>query len=148
MRGKFILDASALYPLMLALREELFLYLDRLAILDLTVYEVGNALWRECRKGRIKDPLRAASFFERLLKSVERLRVLDIAGVLRLALDRGLTFYDASYAYVAGREKATLVTEDEELRRACPEALNVAKLVELLKEEPSAVDRDREAMHD
>jgi len=40
-----MLDASALYPLLKRLGEKAASLLTKLAILDLTKYELGNALW-------------------------------------------------------------------------------------------------------
>jgi len=44
--ARYLVDASALYPLVLKLREELLDRLPLVAVLDLTVYEVGNAIWK------------------------------------------------------------------------------------------------------
>ena len=41
---EYLLDASALYPLVLKLRDKLLDYLTLMAVLDLTVYEVGNVI--------------------------------------------------------------------------------------------------------
>ena len=46
---KYLLDASALYPLALSLREKLLDYTGLTAVLDPTVYEVGNTVWKEYR---------------------------------------------------------------------------------------------------
>lgn len=46
--------------------------------------------------------------------------VVDHVVVLRLALDTGLTTYDASYLYVARTLGLPLVTFDGRLRRALP----------------------------
>jgi predicted nucleic acid-binding protein len=44
---------------------------------------------------------------------------VDQPRVVRLALDTGLTAYDASYLQVAQRLNLPLVTFDEQLRKAC-----------------------------
>ena len=41
---KYLLDASAIYPLVLRLRERLLLYTELFAVLDLAPYEVGNII--------------------------------------------------------------------------------------------------------
>ena len=63
---KYLLDASALYPLALSLREKLLHYSGLMAVLDLTVYEVGNAVWKEYRRGRIRNPRALAAAFAEL----------------------------------------------------------------------------------
>ncbi len=42
MGAEYLLDASAPYPLVLRLREEFLEYVDRFAVLDLTLHEVGE----------------------------------------------------------------------------------------------------------
>ena len=50
-----MVDASALYPLIINFREKVFTASKKLKILDLTFYEVGNVLWKHYRKGKIKN---------------------------------------------------------------------------------------------
>jgi predicted nucleic acid-binding protein len=73
--AKYLLDASALYPLISKLKEGLLLHRDRFAILDLTIYEVGNAVWRAYRREAIKQPVLVARMFEEVLKGLEKLSV-------------------------------------------------------------------------
>jgi len=107
--AKYLLDASALYPLILKLKEGLLLHRDRFAILDLTIYEVGNAVWRAYRKGAVKQPALVARMFEEVLKGLEKLSVGPVLlEVLDIAAKSGVTFYDASYVYVGFPEAITL----------------------------------------
>ncbi len=126
MNCEYLLDASALYPLLKKLGSRLVLLAERMAVLDLTFYEAGNAAWRETRRGLI-----TREQGERLLSLLYLApfcRVLSIAGhepsVYRLALSEGLTFYDASYLYAARLYNLKLVTEDGDLARY-PEATRV-----------------------
>ncbi|HID06421.1 MAG TPA: PIN domain-containing protein [Armatimonadetes bacterium] len=135
---RYLLDASALYPLVLRLREKVLLYASELAVLDLTAYEVGNALWKEHRRGRLRDVEGAAALFERLLGALEKLRVEDIGGVLKVALERGLTFYDASYVCAAEERGLTLVSDDEAILSRYPKAIRVRELVAEVERRPSA----------
>lgn len=88
-----------------------------LSVLDLTGYEVGNALLR----GRAKaTPDQVATVLEAL---AEICPAISPSGAqMRLAAylaDRhGLTLYDASYAAVAQDRRATLVTLDRDLLNA------------------------------
>lgn len=88
-----------------------------LFVLDLTLYEVGNAAMR----GRAALPARHAQRFLaalRLLAPVcapER-HELDLAATL--AEEHALTFYDATYAAVARVRGAALATLDRELLAA------------------------------
>ena len=85
-----------------------------LSVLDLTAYEVGNALLR----GRASaTPRQVATVLEALAEicpaaqlSVEELRLRT-----QLADRHDLTFYDAAYAAVAKSAKRSLATLDQEL---------------------------------
>ncbi len=129
MLASYLLDTSALYPLVLLLRERVLEAAGRLAVLDLTFYEVGNVIWKEHRRGRVRDPAAAAMMFQEVLAEMEVLSLQGSLGeVEELAVKEGLSFYDASYLYAARRHGLRLVTEDADLRRY-PEALGVRELV-------------------
>jgi len=123
--AEYLVDASALYPLILKLREEILSYADKLAVLDLTLYEVGNVLWKEHKKGKIKDLGSSAALFQEALAPLNRLTVDNLEEVLKVAVERNLTFYDASYVYVAEKLSLKLVTEDEEILEKCSDAVNL-----------------------
>ncbi len=89
MVSRYLLDASAIYPLMLRLREELLSYVGRLAIIDLTIYEMENAIWKEFREGRIRDPTIVAKLFEEIFNSVPVLRLqIKLREAMELAISR------------------------------------------------------------
>jgi len=88
-----------------------------LRVLDLTHYEVGNALLR----GRVSVAA------ERVAVVLEALAVVcativptaeDLGEAARLAEEHDLTLYDAAYAAVARRRGAQLATLDGKLLRA------------------------------
>ena len=87
------------------------------AVLDLTAYEVGNALLR----GRVRA---TATQVATVLESISQIcpAVSPDIGDLRLAAElaerEGLTLYDAAYAAVAQRRGALLVTLDRKLLAA------------------------------
>ncbi|AKT35569.1 putative nucleic acid-binding protein, contains PIN domain [Pyrobaculum sp. WP30] len=123
MNVEYLLDASALYGLVAHYRRWVGRR-EKLAILHLTVYEVGNALWKEARAGRL--PLReAAGALSRVLSSLKMLDDPPLERVLEVAVERDLTFYDASYAYVAETLGLSLVTQDRKLLRKSPAAIDV-----------------------
>lgn len=87
-----------------------------LAVLDLTAYEVGNALVRG-----IGAPVAAAqTVLEALALICPRLAptTAELADALALAGRHGLTVYDAAYAAVAQNRGARLVTLDRLLLNA------------------------------
>ena len=128
---KYLIDTSALYPLILMLRDKVLLYIDILFVLDLTRYEVGNVLWKEYGRGRIKSLETAIPLFQEVLDSMNRLMVDNIGGVLKIAVDKNIIFYDASYIYIAEKMGLKLVSEDDEILEKYSDAIN---LEEMLKE--------------
>ncbi len=130
---KFLLDTSALYPLVLLLGERVLDHAHRLMVLELTWYELGNVLWKEARRGRVGDPQAAAEMFEEMLSAMETVEPPgSLREVLELAVREGLTFYDASYLHTARTLGVALATEDGRLLRY-PEAIRVEELVRRLE---------------
>ena len=124
---RYLIDISALYPLLLsgkALNLELF------AVSSLTEYELGNVLWKEAKKKNI-DYVAAAKVFSEALSELKKVDINSISDFLTLALERSLTFYDASYAYIAEKESLTLVTEDMELLKKCKCAIKTKDIEEI-----------------
>jgi predicted nucleic acid-binding protein len=83
-------------------------------MLDLTPYEVGNALIRGCAglgAAQVAIVLRAArEICAAVVPNGE-----DLAHAAGLAVEHDLTLYDAAYAAVAQRRGATLTTLDGKL---------------------------------
>ncbi len=131
---RFLVDASAFYPL--AFTEGGEHILVNSYILDLTVYEVGNIIWKRVRRGLVKVEEAIASM-ENLFELVEILRIdpTDIREIETLAIEQGLTFYDSAYLYYSEREDLMLVTEDQKLAdKAGSRAVNVKEaLKDVLK---------------
>jgi predicted nucleic acid-binding protein len=87
-----------------------------LTVLDLTSYEIGNALVR----GRGLRPEAVATVLDALATVVPSTTPtqaeLDLAA--DIAHDHGLTFYDSAYAAVARGRQGSLVTYDRALLQA------------------------------
>ncbi len=108
--------------------------------LDLAYYEIGNVIWKESALfGNITpEGARAmAGYAARIIGLMIVLRT-DTPGeaseTMRLAIERGLTYYDAAYLHHAG-SKRPLVTEDSTLREKAEEVgvevLTVKQVLEL-----------------
>ena len=121
---KFLIDTSALYPLLLSGKA---LNLEQFAVSSLTEYELGNVLWKEAKNRKIDHKLAAQTFSE-VLSELAKISIDGITDVLALALERNLSFYDATYAYIAEKEGMKLVTEDTELLKKCKSAINLKGL--------------------
>lgn len=122
---RILLDASVYAPLVILAGSRVLSASSRFAILDLTVYEACNAYWKEATKLRrmsIGDALDACLAAYRLSR---RLVVLSLDEALveeaeRLALEEGITFYDASYVAAAEMLGYAVATEDGDILRVAP----------------------------
>lgn len=121
---KFLFDASSVIQVIKSYEEEKTVRLfSENCILDLTRYEVGNALWKERTLRRtigtdefreLLDLFRTVILRTKVL-SVDANELLDVAEV---AEKERITFYDASYVVIAKVHDLTLVTEDAHLAKA------------------------------
>ena len=122
---KYLIDTSALYPLLVL---EVPFNSDECAVTTLTEYEVGNVLWRENQQGKLKNPQRVASIFSEALAPLRKFEIDSLPEVLAVAMERNLTFYDASYAYLAEKENLKLVTADTDLLKKCKIAISINEM--------------------
>jgi predicted nucleic acid-binding protein len=123
---KYLLDASALLPLITRRGKQLIIEASRkdLVTTDLAIYEACNSLWKLStllKSISIEDAVDTANTIKDLairgvIKSIKFTK-LDFSNTLRIANKEGLTFYDASYIAVAESSEAILVTEDEKLKK-------------------------------
>ena len=72
----YLLDASVIYSLLDYIDK---VDVKKVYILDLTFYEVGNAIWKDYRiHKKIKDPFTLAKLFHELLRKFNVLRDLPM----------------------------------------------------------------------
>jgi predicted nucleic acid-binding protein len=119
------MDTSALYPLLISGNP---FNAEECAVTSLTEYEVGNVLWRENQQKKLKDPARIAVIFSETLAPLRKLEIDSLKNVLQVAIERNLTFYDASYVYLAEKENLKLVTADNDLLKKCKTAIPVDEM--------------------
>ena len=129
-----MLDASALYPLLKRLGEKAASLLTRLAILDLTKYELGNALWKEYKLGLLKNWENPIVLWSKIMEEMPtyRIEMQHLRDIEKIAVERDLTFYDASYIYMAETRNLKLITEDEELLNKCKNSLTLNEFLKSL----------------
>jgi predicted nucleic acid-binding protein len=101
---------------------------EECAVSSLTEYEIGNVLWRENQQKKLKDPRRIATIFSEVLRPLRKMEIDSLANVLAVAIERHLTFYDASYAYMAEKENMRLVTQDADLLKKCKVAISIKEM--------------------
>jgi len=124
-RCKYLIDTSALYPILLS---GVAFNAEECAVTSLTEYEIGNVLWRESRQKKLKDPEEVATIFSEAIRPLRKLEIDSIANVLAIAIQRNLTFYDASYAYLAEKENMKLVTQDTGSLKKCKLAISIKEM--------------------
>ncbi len=133
---RYLIDASALYTLLKRRRDVVGEIIDASAIIDLTKYEIGNALWVEGRRGLIENPKRTMRGWMKLLSFIKEIQLDkgELDEVEDLALKLSLPFYDTSYIYIAQRMGLTLLTDDVEMRdKAAKLGVKALTTVEFLK---------------
>jgi predicted nucleic acid-binding protein len=126
---KFLFDASALYSLLD--------YVDKvdvrkIHILTLTFYEVGNVIWKEYYlHKKVKNPINLAVLFNKFMRKLNIVEDLPMDGVMKIATEKGLTYYDASYSHVAESLGLVLVSNDKELIRKA-NAISLKDFIKLI----------------
>ena len=114
-------DTSALLNLILKGSGSLSV-LQEQAVLDLTIYELGNSIWKISYLQKKISKEEACSLLEVCLTVRTNMKVMNIQDmeeeVKELSADTGLSFYDSSYLALAKRHNLVLVTDDKKLARA------------------------------
>lgn len=89
-----------------------------LCTLDLTIYEVENAIIKGFKRNRIRDVKAVNNLFEEVFKVTQIIKIEPkISEAVDLASREGITLYDAYYLYIAQSMGIKLVTEDRDLRK-------------------------------
>lgn len=114
-------DTSALLNLVLKGSGSLSV-LQEQAVLDLTIYELGNSIWKISYLQKKITKEEACSLLEVCLTVRTNMKVMNIQGMeeeaKELSVDTGLSFYDSSYLALAKIHNLVLVTDDKRLARA------------------------------
>ena len=122
----YLFDASALLNSVRLYNDAIIDFIERneCYALTLTRYEVGNALWKEAyliKRIEVNQAIKVLNFINSLFNLMS---VIDISSyereidILLTAIQMGLTFYDASYLFIAKNLKATLITDDDDIIKA------------------------------
>jgi predicted nucleic acid-binding protein len=135
---KYLLDASAFILLIKkADIDSTVQCLENSLVLDLTFYEVGNAIWKESSLTKFLTPKEAEKLMttaETVLANINRVtnEAKDFQKILKIAQTEKLSYYDSSYVYSAKETGLQLVTEDKELgtkARKYVDAITVSALL-------------------
>ncbi len=105
--------------------------------LDLTFYEVGNAVWKESYLTKLLSADAAKNLKETaqtILAKMDRLscKPESFKKIVEIAKTEELTFYDSSYIYFAKENGLQLLTEDKKLKTKAQKHVRAQSISELL----------------
>ena len=123
-----LFDASAIILLIKRHPDTASTTLEGEYILNLTPYEVGNALYRinklidKTGETASLDAIEMAHSLLTLMEVLELEGLVDLRQTMAIAYEKNLSFYDSAYIQVAKRMGLILVTEDKRLLHVAEEA--------------------------
>lgn len=130
-----LFDASAILNVVRNKDSQSIEILNKQYALDLTLYEVSNAIWRISYREKKITQEQSYVLLDSILLLMQHMKVVGIHGlekhVQELAMKEGLTVYDASYLALAEKSNLVLVTDDRELERAARKYVKVMKTGDL-----------------
>ena len=135
---RFLIDARSLMLLMKTASVQTELeHLRTSFILDLTFYEVGNAIWKETCLSKFLTKNESEVLQNRIQTVLARTdKILSEASNFQKILDisesEKLSFYDSSYLFAAKEKGLVLVTEDKELETKAEKQVEVKNVATLL----------------
>lgn len=134
---KYLLDASSLMLLIKKTDVESTIECLRDSlILDLTFYEVGNAVWKESALLKFLTPeeaKRLGTMTQTVLAKIDQVTNEDgdFQKILEIAQHEKLSFYDSSYVFFAKQKGLPLVTEDKQLEMKTKKHIDVRTIATL-----------------
>ncbi|MBS7606129.1 MAG: type II toxin-antitoxin system VapC family toxin [Candidatus Bathyarchaeia archaeon] len=110
-------DSSSIFE---AILKDKILVLTGNYTLDLARYELGNLVWKRAVLMKDLERDECRRLMEIIKGTLNLMEILDIgcheADIAELAESLKLTFYDASYVFLAKSKGVPLVTEDRDIR--------------------------------
>ena len=125
----YLFDASSALNVVLERGKGALRLLEDNYILDLTLYEVGNALWsmQLLKKLSVGDVGSLMGVMTDLAGKMKKIIVSELNPVkaIELAIEEGATFYDVAYVAAAKLKGLTLVTDDAKLAKVASNHVKV-----------------------
>ncbi|MDK6027911.1 type II toxin-antitoxin system VapC family toxin [Ignisphaera sp. 4213-co] len=116
----YVFDSSALLNIIRLMGFNSLSILRGGYILTLTIYEIGNALWKEAARLNTISVDEAIKILEIVTSIIYKaLNIVDPQNsklVLKLAHELSITYYDSSYIVAAFELNIGLVTDDKNLK--------------------------------
>lgn len=126
---KYLFDSSAIFR---AIKENKIEILEGNYTLELARYELGNIIWKNYTL-QSKVSKQESKMIAKTVKHM--LSLMDILGItsneeeiLDTAVQLKITFYDASYTYLAKAKDLRLITEDSRLIKKITPSINVSTM--------------------
>ena len=125
--NRYVLDSSSLFKLFFIKSGVKLEILTNSLISELTFFEVGNALRKRKDEVLVKSSepklLEIGTEMEVVIGSLQKATLFshELSRILKISLETGLSFYDASFFYLAQRENRVLLTEDLKLAKVAKE---------------------------
>ena len=119
----FLFDTSSLLLLIRSSNEDKKLNaLKQSKVLDLTYFELGNAIWKESELLQSLTEDQRDTLVRAIVKTLTTIESVtlyadDFTDIFDIARSERLTFYDSSYIYAAKANKMILVSDDGRLSR-------------------------------
>jgi len=142
---RYLLDTSSLMLLMKTANLKTQLnFLQTSYLLDLTFYEVGNALWKETCLTKFITKNEAQTLQKNIqivLTKTDKIccETTDFYKISEIADTENLSFYDSSYLFISQEKGLILVTEDKKLSSKAEKHIEV-KNIATLSVQPKLLD--------
>ena len=135
---RYLLDASAfMFLIKKSNAKSVIECLQDSIVLDLTYYEVGNAIWKESTLTKFLTPEDSKTLekvAQTILMNTDRItsEAVTFQKILEIAKNEKLSFYDSSYIYFAKEKDLKLITEDKQLKAKAQKYVDVQTITTLL----------------
>ena len=142
---RYLLDTSSLMLLMKTANLKTQLnFLQTSYLLDLTFYELGNALWKETCLTKFITKNEAQTLQKNIqivLTKTDKIccETTDFQKISEIAETENLSFYDSSYLFISQEKGLILVTEDKKLSSKAEKHIEV-KNIATLSVQPKLLD--------
>jgi predicted nucleic acid-binding protein len=147
---RYLLDTSSLMLLMKTANLKTQLnFLQTSYLLDLTFYEVGNALWKETCLTKFITKNEAQTLQKNIqivLTKTDKIccETTDFQKISEIAETENLSFYDSSYLSISQEKKLILVTEDKKLSSKAKKHIEVKNIATLSAQQKLLDANDKE----
>jgi len=134
----YLLDANAfMFLIKKSNAKDVIGCLQDSMVLDLTYYEVGNAIWKESVLTKFLTPEDSKTLekvVQTILMNTDRItsEAVTFQKILEIAKNEKLSFYDSSYIYFAKEKDLKLITEDKQLKAKAQKYVDVQTITALL----------------